>query len=96
MKQVSKTARCGTRSGMNTDAMAKNTLRFKGELEREEDGRWIACIPSVPGVMAYGSTKVEAMQQVFSLLLDAVSDQVAHGEIQIKAQKTQSLQVAYN
>jgi predicted RNase H-like HicB family nuclease len=29
---------------------------FKVELEREEDGRWIAEVPDLPGVLAYGST----------------------------------------
>jgi predicted RNase H-like HicB family nuclease len=34
------------------------------EFEREEDGRWIADIPELPGVMAYGSTKREAESKV--------------------------------
>ena len=39
------------------------------EFEREEDGRWIGEIPGLPGVMAYGSTKREALQRVYAVAL---------------------------
>ena len=40
---------------------------MKIEIEREDDGRWIASVPSLPGVMAYGNTKAEAIRAVKKL-----------------------------
>jgi predicted RNase H-like HicB family nuclease len=39
-------------------------MTFTIEFDREEDGRWIAEIPALPGVMAYGATKAEANSRV--------------------------------
>ena len=44
-------------------------LNFEIEFEREEDGRWIAEIPELPGVMAYGATQAEAEAAVEALAL---------------------------
>ena len=38
-------------------------------LDREADGRWIAEIPKLPGVMAYGATKTEAQRKVYAIAL---------------------------
>ena len=51
------------------------------ELEREEDGRWIAEITEVPGVMAYGQTANDALQKVSQLLCQVLDDRVSAGEI---------------
>jgi predicted RNase H-like HicB family nuclease len=51
-------------------------LKFQIELDREEDGRWIAEISSLPGVMAYGQTKPEAVAKVKALALRVLADQV--------------------
>jgi predicted RNase H-like HicB family nuclease len=51
-------------------------LRFQIELDREEDGRWIAEIASLPGVMAYGKAKPEAVAKVKALALRVLADQV--------------------
>jgi predicted RNase H-like HicB family nuclease len=51
-------------------------LRFQFEIEREEDGRWIAEIPEVPGAMAYGETEEEAKAKAYALALYAVADDV--------------------
>jgi predicted RNase H-like HicB family nuclease len=51
-------------------------LRFQFELEREDDGRWIAEIPEVPGAMAYGDTEEEAKAKAYALALYAVADDV--------------------
>jgi predicted RNase H-like HicB family nuclease len=40
------------------------------ETEREEDGRWIAEVPSVPGCLAYGETEQEAIDRAMSLAGD--------------------------
>jgi predicted RNase H-like HicB family nuclease len=53
---------------------------FPVELEEEDDGRWIADVPSLPGVMAYGATRKEAMANVEALALRVLADRVEHGE----------------
>ena len=50
------------------------------EFEREDDGRWIAEIPSLPGVMAYGATQDEAQAKVEALALRTLADRREHGE----------------
>ena len=50
------------------------------EFDREEDGRWIAEIPILPGVMAYGITREEARGKVEALALRTLADRVEHGE----------------
>jgi predicted RNase H-like HicB family nuclease len=53
---------------------------FAVELEREDDGRWIAEVPSLPGVMVYGKTRDEAMARVEALALRVLADRLEHGE----------------
>ena len=55
-------------------------MRFKVELEREQDGRWIAEVPELPGVLAYGQTSAEAKARVQALALRVVADRLEHGE----------------
>jgi predicted RNase H-like HicB family nuclease len=50
------------------------------EVEQEEDGRWIAEVPQLPGVMAYGQTRQEAVDRVQSLSLRVLADRLNHGE----------------
>jgi len=50
------------------------------ELEREEDGRWIAEVLDLPGVMAYGKTREEAISKVKALALRVLADRLDHGE----------------
>ena len=50
------------------------------EFEREDDGRWIAEIPTLPGVMAYGATRDEARDKVEALALRMLADRLEHGE----------------
>jgi predicted RNase H-like HicB family nuclease len=47
---------------------------FKIEFDREEDGRWIAEIPELPGVMVYGETKQDAEVKVTALALRVIAD----------------------
>ena len=49
---------------------------LKIKFDREEDGRWIAEIPELPGVMAYGENRDEAAQHVRALALRVIADQV--------------------
>lgn len=57
-----------------------NQTQFRIELEREEDGRWIGEIPSLPGVMAYGATRADALAAVQALALRVLADRLEHGE----------------
>ena len=50
------------------------------EIEREEDGRWIAEISTLPGAMAYGKTEAEAVAGAEALALRILADRVEHGE----------------
>jgi predicted RNase H-like HicB family nuclease len=50
------------------------------ELDREEDGRWIAGIPELPGVLAYGASAEEAMSKAEVLALRVIADRLEHGE----------------
>ena len=50
-------------------------MRFQFEIDREDDGRWIADIPVVPGALAYGSTVEEAKAKAYALALYAIADE---------------------
>lgn len=51
-------------------------MEFEIEFEREEDGRWIAEVPCLPGVMAYGDTQEEAESKVEALALRVIADRL--------------------
>jgi predicted RNase H-like HicB family nuclease len=53
---------------------------MKVELGRESDGRWIAEVPDIPGVMAYGQSREEAINKVEVLALRVMADRLEHGE----------------
>ena len=55
-------------------------LTYSVEIEQEEDGRWIAEIPELPGVMVYGKTPKEARAKVQALALRVVADRLENGE----------------
>jgi predicted RNase H-like HicB family nuclease len=55
-------------------------LRFVVETELETDGRWIAEIPQVPGALAYGATKEEAINKAYAIALRSVADDVEHSQ----------------
>lgn len=50
------------------------------ETEIEEDGRWIAEVAELPGAMAYGATRDEAIARVEALVLRTLADRLEHGE----------------
>jgi len=50
------------------------------DVEQEEDGRWIAEVPDLAGVMAYGQTRDEAISKAKALALRVMADRLEHGE----------------
>ncbi|HEX7410491.1 MAG TPA: type II toxin-antitoxin system HicB family antitoxin [Candidatus Binatia bacterium] len=55
-------------------------MKFVIETEREEDGRWLAEIAELPGVLAYGQTEDEVRARVQALALRVIADRIEHGE----------------
>jgi predicted RNase H-like HicB family nuclease len=55
---------------------------LKIESEREDDGRWIAEVPSLPGVLTYGATEAEARAKVTALALRVIADRHNNAETQ--------------
>ena len=56
-------------------------MKLTIELEREDDGRWLAEALELPGVMAYGESRDEAISNTERLAIDVIADRVAHGEL---------------
>jgi predicted RNase H-like HicB family nuclease len=52
------------------------------ESEQEDDGRWIAEILELPGVLVYGSTQQGAIAHVQALALRVIADKLEHGELE--------------
>ena len=52
------------------------------ETELETDGRWIAEVPELPGVLVYGATRAEAMRKAETLALRVIAERLEHGETQ--------------
>ncbi len=50
------------------------------ELGQEADGRWIGEVASLPGVLAYGTTRTDALARVQALALRVLADRLDHGE----------------
>jgi predicted RNase H-like HicB family nuclease len=57
-----------------------SAMMFRVETEREVDGRWIAEVLELPGVMVYGQSEPDAIAKVQALALRVVADQLEHGE----------------
>ena len=53
---------------------------LKVESEREENGRWIAEVPALPGVLSYGATESEAQARAKALALRVIADRLDNGE----------------
>lgn len=73
----------------DTEAGMKLTIEY----EQEEDGRWLAEVPELPGVLAYGGSAEEAMARAQVLALRVVAERLEHGEARPVA-ITMSLPVA--
>ncbi len=55
-------------------------MSFRVEVEQETDGRWIAEVRDLPGVMAYGKDRDEAISKAQALALRVLADRLEHGE----------------
>lgn len=55
-------------------------MKFQVESEQEEDGRWIAEVIELPGVMVYAKTRDEAIAKAEALALRVIADRIEHGE----------------
>ena len=55
-------------------------VTFTIEIEREEDGRWIAEVTALSGVMAYGQNRDEAIARVQALALRVIAERLEHRE----------------
>lgn len=55
-------------------------MNFSISLDKEEDGRWLAEVPELPGVLAYGRNVEEAVAKVEALALRVIADRLEHGE----------------
>jgi predicted RNase H-like HicB family nuclease len=51
------------------------------ELDREDDGRWIAEALELPGVMCYGDTPEDAISKTERLAIEVIADRIQHGEL---------------
>ena len=61
-------------------ALEGQKMKLSIECEREADGRWIAEIVQIPGAMAYGATRDEAMAKAEVVALRAIAARIEHGE----------------
>lgn len=65
------------------------------ELDREGDGRWIAEVPKVPGAMAYGSTKREAVRRAYAIALRTLADSIEQGHTSVAVSRLLEHAVAH-
>ncbi len=72
----------------------KNINAFSVEFDREEDGRWIAEVPKLPGVLAYGNTRSEAKQKVYAIALRTLADRAEQGRIPVSISRLFNYEVA--
>ena len=55
-------------------------ITLKVELEREDDGRWLAEVVEIPGALAYGDSQEAALSRVQALALRVIAERLEHGE----------------
>ncbi len=57
-------------------------MTFKVEVDREDDGRWIAEVAELPGVLVYGTSAEQAQAKAQALALRVLADRLENGEAQ--------------
>jgi len=63
------------------------SVKIRIELDREDDGRWIAEALELPGVMTYGATREDAISNTERLAIEVIADRIKHGELPASALK---------
>jgi len=63
-------------------ASRSSQVNFIVELEQEKDGRWIAEVVDIPGALAYGQSRQEALARVEAVALRVIAEKLDQGEIQ--------------
>ncbi|NEO25697.1 MAG: type II toxin-antitoxin system HicB family antitoxin [Kamptonema sp. SIO4C4] len=66
---------------MQNQLQPKPSQHLTIELEQEDDGRWIAEIPEISGVLVYGQNQQDAIAAVQALALRVIADKLEHGEM---------------
>ena len=69
-------------------------MTFAIEIEQEKDGRWIAEIPELRGVMVYGKTREQAVARVEALALRVLAERIENGETSPAIEKVFSVAAA--
>lgn len=57
-------------------------MQLHVEIEREQDGRWLAEVLELPGVMVYADSQQDALRKVQALALQVLADKLQHGELE--------------
>jgi predicted RNase H-like HicB family nuclease len=70
------------------DESRSGQIHLSIALDREDDGRWIAEVPDLPGVLEYGATPEQAMARAEALALRVIADRLEHGEMPIATSVT--------
>ena len=65
---------------MPVSCLGGEIVQLSIEVEQEEDGRWLSEVPELPGVLAYGQSRSEAVVRVQVLALRVLADRIEHGE----------------
>lgn len=69
-----------SRSDYRLDKGKLDAHPLRIEVEREDDGRMLASVPELPGVMAYGATQEEAIRKAKTIALQILADMIENGE----------------
>jgi predicted RNase H-like HicB family nuclease len=65
---------------MGGPGVGSRVIHLKVELDREDDGRWIAEVADIPGVIVYGATEQEALKAAQSLALHVIAERLTRGD----------------
>lgn len=60
-------------------------MDYSLQVEQEADGRWLAEVPELPGVLAYGASSDEATLRAGALALRVIADRLEHGEDKLQS-----------
>ena len=72
---------CATCRESQIQEVYDGKVKLTIELDREDDGRWIAEALELPGVICYGQTRDEAISNAGRMAISVIADRIAHGEM---------------